>query len=54
MVELKNPSDFNYSEHIQETMPDLDLPIAIWKGVRSCTQHPISNFVSYSKLKSIL
>ena len=27
---------------------DLDVPIAVRKGVRSCTQHPISNFVSYS------
>ena len=29
---------------------DLDVPIAVRKGVRSCTQHPISNFVSYSHL----
>ena len=29
---------------------DIDVPIAIRKGVRSCTQHPISNFVSYSHL----
>ncbi|KAL4562118.1 hypothetical protein LXL04_034312 [Taraxacum kok-saghyz] len=30
--------------------PDLDLPIAVRKGVRSCTKHPISKFISYSKL----
>lgn len=29
---------------------DLDVPIATRKGVRSCTQHPISKFVSYSRL----
>ena len=29
---------------------DLDIPIATRKGVRSCTQHPISKFVSYSRL----
>ena len=29
---------------------DLDVPIAVRKGVRSCTQHPISNCVSYSHL----
>ena len=29
---------------------DLDVPIAVRKGVRSCTQHPISQFVSYSNL----
>ncbi|KAL8114744.1 hypothetical protein AgCh_021563 [Apium graveolens] len=30
--------------------PYLDLPIAIRKGVRSCTNHRISNFVSYNAL----
>ncbi|CAH9055335.1 unnamed protein product [Cuscuta epithymum] len=30
---------------------DLDLPIALRKGTRSCT-HPISSFVSYSQLSS--
>ncbi|MFV0960739.1 reverse transcriptase domain-containing protein, partial [Klebsiella pneumoniae] len=29
---------------------DEELPIALRKGTRSCTQHPISNFISYSKL----
>ena len=29
---------------------DLNLPIATRKGVRSCTQHTIGNFVSYDKL----
>ena len=28
----------------------MDVPITVCKGVRSCTQHPISNFVSYSHL----
>ncbi|RVW35033.1 Retrovirus-related Pol polyprotein from transposon TNT 1-94 [Vitis vinifera] len=31
-------------------LDDLDQPIALRKGVRSCTQHPISNHVSYGKL----
>lgn len=31
---------------------DLDLPIAVRKGVRSCTSHPISNFVAYDHLSS--
>ena len=31
---------------------DLDIPIALRKGVRSCTQHPISNFVAYEHLSS--
>ena len=29
---------------------ELDLPIALWKGVRSCTQHPMSKFVCYKNL----
>lgn len=32
------------------SMLDSDIPIALRKGVRSCTQHPISQFVSYSNL----
>ena len=29
---------------------DLDLPIAIRKGTRTCTRHPISKYVSYDRL----
>ena len=29
---------------------DLDIPIALRKGPRSCTQHPISKFLAYSHL----
>ncbi|OIT21742.1 hypothetical protein A4A49_58190, partial [Nicotiana attenuata] len=29
---------------------ELDVPIAHRKGVRSCTKHPLSNFVSYNSL----
>ncbi|XP_019256261.1 PREDICTED: uncharacterized protein LOC109234647 [Nicotiana attenuata] len=29
---------------------ELDVPIAHKKGVRSCTKHPLSNFVSYNSL----
>jgi len=28
-------------------LSDLDLPIALRKTIRKCTQHPISQFVSY-------
>ena len=37
-------SDPNSSPEVS----DLDCPIALRKGVRSCTRHPISNYVSYS------
>ena len=34
-------------------MDNLDnLPIALRKGVRSCTQHPIAHFVQYDHLSS--
>ena len=33
-----------------DSMDDLNRPVAHRKGVRSCTQHPISKFVSYEKL----
>ena len=29
---------------------DLHFPIAVKKGIRSCTQHPIANFISYHRL----
>ena len=29
---------------------DLGIPIALRKGVISCTKHPISNYLGYSKL----
>ncbi|KAH9650552.1 protein kinase domain-containing protein [Citrus sinensis] len=29
---------------------DLDVPIAIRKGVRNCTKHPIANYLSYQRL----
>ena len=31
---------------------DLDIPIALRKPVRTCTQHPIAKFVSYGKLNN--
>ncbi|RVX21434.1 Retrovirus-related Pol polyprotein from transposon RE1 [Vitis vinifera] len=35
---------------LDEVSNDLDFPIALRKGVRSCTKHPIQNFVSYNEL----
>ena len=36
----------------QVVFENLYLPIALRKGVRSCTMHPISHFVSYKGLSS--
>ena len=33
-----------------QSTSDLDLPIAICKGKRTCTEHPISNYVSFDHL----
>ncbi|KAG6498707.1 hypothetical protein ZIOFF_038429 [Zingiber officinale] len=42
------------SSSVEPTAPlnmnELDLSVVVRKGVRSCTQHPISNHVSYSRL----
>ena len=29
---------------------DLDIPIAIWKGVENCTKYPIAKYLSYQRL----
>ena len=34
------------------TLNELDIPIALKKGQRSCTQHPISKFLGYSHLST--
>ena len=36
--------------HSSDAPDDLDIPIALRKGVKSCTQHPIPNFISYDRL----
>lgn len=37
-------------ENVQPVIDDLNIPIALRKGVRTCTNHPISNFCSYEGL----
>ena len=37
-------------DQLPDSSSDLDLPIAIRKGVRSCTQHPLHNHLSYVQL----
>ena len=57
----KNPKDITNTEdsHYQEPTPEsgpennlseLDIPIAVRKGTRTCTQHPISKFLGYGHL----
>ncbi|KAJ4721114.1 Retrovirus-related Pol polyprotein from transposon TNT 1-94 [Melia azedarach] len=38
------------SKFLNSSLDDLDIPIALRKGVRSCTQHHIANFISYKKI----
>ena len=50
---LDNSSPPSHSSLPTDPVPsDLDLLIALRKVVRSCTIHPISNFVSYHRLSS--
>uniref|UniRef100_A0A2N9F6X6 Integrase catalytic domain-containing protein n=1 Tax=Fagus sylvatica TaxID=28930 RepID=A0A2N9F6X6_FAGSY len=37
---------------LPQSTSDLDLPIALRKSKRTCTEHPISNFVSFDHLSS--
>ena len=37
---------------VSNSSSQLDLPIALRKGVRSCTKYPLSNFVSYKNVSS--
>ncbi|KAH9783514.1 hypothetical protein KPL71_009336 [Citrus sinensis] len=54
-----NPAQVHLSEadHSPElivpVIDDADVPIALRKGVRSCTIHPIGNFVSYNSLSLV-
>ncbi|XP_075486450.1 uncharacterized protein LOC142526062 [Primulina tabacum] len=54
--DIVNPNNSQEDEPVVDpqsnTTLDLDLRIAVRKGKRSCTQHHISNFVSYSNLSS--
>lgn len=45
---IGNSGDF--SDASSHDHDNLDLPIAFTKGTKTCTLHPISNFVSYEKL----
>ena len=41
------------SNYLNESFNDLDVPIAVRKGNRSCTNYPMSKFVSYNNLSSV-
>ena len=52
---LENPGNIEsvFCPSEPNSFDDLNLPIALRKGTRSCTQHPrysIANYVSYHKL----
>ena len=39
-------------DSVNPSIDDSDIPIALWKGVRKCTNHPIGNYVSYDSISS--
>lgn len=45
-----SPLDRSNTKHSPNFIDESNLPIAIRKGVHSCTQHLISNYISYSAL----
>ena len=44
----------SFPSNDQSNSSDLEIPIALRKSVRTCTKHPMSNFVSYKNLSSSL
>ncbi|KAL0553893.1 hypothetical protein IC582_007797 [Cucumis melo] len=50
-IETSNDeAEQGYTRKLDEYDPSLDIPIALRKGTRSCTKHPICNYVSYDNL----
>ncbi|TYK03453.1 Beta-galactosidase [Cucumis melo var. makuwa] len=52
-VRIETSSDEAEQGHtrkLDEYDPSLDIPIALRKGTKSCTKHPICNYVSYDNL----
>ncbi|RVW70011.1 Retrovirus-related Pol polyprotein from transposon RE2 [Vitis vinifera] len=49
---LSDSTILNPPNVVQVVDTNLDIPIAIKKGVRNCTEHPLSNFLSYHKMNN--
>lgn len=50
-VQIQQPNNQSTSDSAdQNPVVETDLPIALRKGTRACTQHPISHFVSFKRL----
>ncbi|KAL1151664.1 hypothetical protein V6Z11_A09G057500 [Gossypium hirsutum] len=49
-VPIASPTEDCSETEVSPPSPSIYLPIAVQKGTRSCTQHPISRFVSYGNL----
>ncbi|KAA0052320.1 reverse transcriptase [Cucumis melo var. makuwa] len=45
-----NEAEQGHTGKLDEYDPSLDIPIALRKGTKSCTKHPIYNYVSYDNL----
>ncbi|KAK8290339.1 hypothetical protein V6Z12_D07G254400, partial [Gossypium hirsutum] len=49
-VPITSPTEDCSEAEVPPPSPSIYLPIVVRKGTRSCTQHPISRFVSYGNL----
>ncbi|KAK5770436.1 hypothetical protein PVK06_046586 [Gossypium arboreum] len=49
-VPIASPTEDCSETEVSPPSPSIYLPIAVRTGTRSCTQHPISQFVSYGNL----
>jgi len=50
VVSCEEPGTSSPLTPTYESSDELDIPIALRKGTRTCTKHPLSQFVSYSRL----
>ena len=48
--EISPGNQISNSEPVHTSIAELDILIALRKGVRTCTHHPIEKYVSYGKL----
>ncbi|KAA0039144.1 Beta-galactosidase [Cucumis melo var. makuwa] len=50
-IETSNDEDEqSHTRKLDEYDPSLEIPIALRKGTKSCTKHPICNYVSYDNI----
>ena len=53
-METSTHHEYDPTTGIELTLNELDIPISLKKGQRSCMQYPISKFLGYSHLSTLM